>query len=261
MTRALLVLLALSASAQEAAVLGGWALPEGAVVESTMSLETVGTMAVPGAEVAYQQGVVEVHETRLDAVEAGRLMRATQRLRSSSSKTRVDGVPTPTDPDVLLGRAVSIVRTEGGWARRAAGWTPGPDEQAALDESVSLDDPEYPARAVAVGETVEASQATIRETYIDVAPGTHRLTVRLDSLGTVDGAPVAYVTQEVGVTLQFDGDTMRMDMTARIVRRLDWMIDVETEWSGPVRFAFADGTTMTGTMRYSGAQTVALPNP
>ena len=259
MRRALLLLLALSASAQESAVLGGWALPEGTVVQSTMSLETVGTLSEGGVAVAFEEGFVEVHETRLDVVEDGRLMRAVQRLRSSSSKVRFDGVPAPTHPDPLLGRAVSIERVDNGWVQRAAGWLPTSEQQAALDESISLDDSEYPVHAIRVGETVEVDQETIRETYVDVAPGEHLLTVRLDSLGTVDGAPVAYITQEVGVTLLFDGGTMRMDMTARIVRRLDWMIDAETEWSGPIRYAFDDGVSMEGTMRYSGAQTVRLP--
>ena len=81
---------------------------------------------------------------------------------------------------------------------------------------------------------------------------------RLDSLGTFGGGPAAFLTQDVRVTVDLGDGTMEMDMTARIVRRLDWMLDVRTEWEGPVAFRYPD-FDMTGTMRYVAEQTAVLP--
>lgn len=254
----LLFLLASPGVAQDAAVLGGWALPEGAVIESVVATATQAVAQQGGLTFDTESGSFERMVSHIDRVEDGRLMRSVRRVTAVSSKAVVDGTAMPPDPAPLLGRDVAVTRTGDGWAQEPVGWTPDADARAALDEPISLGDPQYPTRPVAVGETVEVADAVIRDIYPSAIEGPHRLTVRLDSLGTVDGAPVAYLTQDVDVTVALDQGTMRMDMVARIVRRLDWMLDVETEWTGPVSFAFGP-VTMEGTMTFISTQTARLP--
>ena len=259
MSRVLLLVAVLVAPAvaQEAAVLGGWALPEGAVVRSVSAVTMEG--AVEGT-VPINSQESEVTRTTMARVEGGRLTRAVQRIESATSKVFVDGSRIPSDADPLLGRDVAVVRDGGGWRREPLGWRPSPEAEAELADPVSLDDAEYPARPVAVGETVEVGDAALRAVYPGAVAGPHRLTVRLDSLGTFEGGPAAFLTQEVGVTVDVgEGGTMRMDMTARIVRRLDWMLDVQTEWEGPISFDYPE-VSVDGTMRYLGTQTVTLPD-
>ena len=251
-----LAMAALPAAAQGAAVLGGWALPEGAVV--TSSSTTSARLDMAGQPVESQAADESV--TTIDGVEDGRLVRAVQRLEASVEKTLVGGFPVPSDPDPLLGRAVVIERDGDGWRRRALGWAPSGAALEALDAPISLDDAEYPDRPVAVGETVEVPADVLRRVYPGAtADGDHRLTVTLDSLGMFEGGPAAFLTQEVHVTTADDDVTMRMDMTARIVRRLDWGIDVRTVWDGAVAYDLGP-VAMEGTMRHEARQSVELPD-
>ncbi|WP_412060806.1 hypothetical protein [Rubrivirga sp. IMCC45206] len=256
---ALAALALVAAASAQTVEVGGWALAEGAVVRSASVTGLEAVVRGPGGEVAFGRRALEVATTTIDRVEAGRLMRAVQRLESASAKATVDGAPAPPgDPDPLLHRAVVIERTADGWRKRADGWQPTPDQLAALDEAISLDDAEYPTR-MTVGETVVVPDSALRAVYLGAAPGPHRLTVRLDSVGTFEGGPAAFLTQTVGVTVGDPGETMRMDMTARIVRRLDWRLDVRTEWEGPVRFE-QGGLVIEGRMTQSATQTATLPD-
>ena len=254
-----LLLWALAAAAPSAqVVLGGWALPEGAVVESTTMVELDQVVSEGDRAVPFESLARDRSRTVIDRVEGGRLSRATQRVETSTSKTLVEGRSAPDAPDVLLGRPVVVERTASGWRQRADGWAPTPEQQDALDDETSLDDAEYPSRPVAVGETVVVPDSALRAVYHGATPGPHRLTVRLDSVGTWGGGPAAFVTQEVSVAVA-DGDgTLRMDMTARIVRRLDWLLDVRTVWEGRTTFDDGEATTA-GFMRYTATQTVTLP--
>lgn len=254
----LFLVLAAPAGAQESAVLGGWALPEGAVVRSESTTETDAVLRANGETIPFSRESTDLVTTTMERTSPEGVQRALQRLDVSFAKTRINGSRTPPSPDPLLGREVSIERTADGWTRSARGWTPDDQARAALDAGGSLDDAEYPARPLAVGETVVVPDSTLRLVYQNVLDGPHRLTVRLDSLGTVDGAPVAYLTQEVGVEVGIDGGTFRMDMTGRIVRRLDWKLDVETVWQGDVRSVYPE-FEIEGTMRMSATQTVDLP--
>ena len=137
------------------------------------------------------------------------------------------------------------------------GWRPSAEQREALAEPTTLDDAEYPAR-MAVGQTIEVPRDAIARVYFSLADGPQRLTVRLDSVGTVGGAPVAYLTQAVDVTMGGDFAT-HMAMTARIVRRLDWRIDVSTRWNG--RMSTDYGTAVIrGVADHSATQTVRLPD-
>jgi len=253
------VLAALPVAAQEAD-LGGWTLPEGAVVTSTSLVTMRGNVVGPGGEVTFQDQHSETLETTIDGVEGGRLVRAVQRVEASEAKTFIGGARTPVEPDPLLGRTVVTRRDGEGWQREPVGWRPSEAAQNALDEPVTLDDAEYPERPVAVGETVRVDAETIHRVYLNATPGDHALTVTLDSLGTFEGGPAAFLSQEVSVTVDLGEGTMEMDMTARIVRRLDWKIDVWTVWEGPVVIDFGEAR-IEGTMRFEGTQEVTLPSP
>jgi len=254
----LLLLLGASAAAQEAAVLGGWALPEGAVVRSESTLQTDAVLIANGGRIPFTREGTDLLTTTMERTTADGVQRALQRLEAEAAKTWVGGSRVPVDPDPLLGRPVTIERTADGWARSARGWTPDAAAREALADAGSLDDAEYPARPVAVGETVVVPDSALRVVYENALDGPHRLTVRLDSLGTVGGAPVAYLTQEVAVVVGTDGGTFHMDMAARIVRRLDWMLDVETVWEGAIRSVYPE-FEIEGTMRSEMTQTVELP--
>ena len=244
--------------AAQGVVLGGWALPEGAVVKSTSTSVMRGRVAAPGGPVPVEQHTGNESVTQIDRVEGGRLTRAVQRTVASETKLFMAGSRLPSEPDPLVGRMVAVVRDGDGWRQEPVGWRPSAAAREALDEPATLDDAEYAARPVAVGETVEVDAQTLRRVYLDATDGDHHLTVTLDSVGTFGGGPAAFLTQRVGVTTAFDGGTMRMDMTARVVRRLDWKLDVRTVWEGPVAIAM-DAVTITGTMRYEAEQAVTFP--
>lgn len=254
----LLIGLAAPVLAQESVVLGGWALPEGAVVRSESTVATDAVLRANGGTIPFSSESTDLVTTTMERASSEGVQRALQRLDVSFAKTWIDGLRTPASPNPLLGREVSIERTADGWTRSARGWSPDAEARTALDDASSLDDAEYPARPMAVGETTVVPDSTLRVVYQNVLDGPHRLTVRLDSLGTVDGAPVAYLTQEVGVEVGIDGGTFRMDMTGRIVRRLDWKLDVETVWEGDVRSVYPE-FEIEGTMRMAATQTVDLP--
>ena len=254
---AALALPALSVAAQDV-VLGGWSLPEGAVVQSVSSSSLRAEFRGSGAVLPVKSETSEVSTTTIDRVAGGRLERAVQRLDKLRETTHVAGNLVPSSPDSRLGRAVSIERGPAGWHHAALGWTPDDEAQAALDDGGSLDDAEYPRRPVAVGETVVVPDSALRVVYPDATAGPHRLTVRLDSVGTFQGGPAAFVTQHVSVVENVEGGTMRMEMDAQIVRRLDWLLDVRTVWAGEVTFTYTD-SVVEGTMRWESEQTVELP--
>ena len=259
MTRALLFALALVATplaAQESAVIGGWALPEGAVVRT----ESVNASSVQAGASVIKSRIEESAVTTIDSVADGQFVRARQTLEREDRRSLRDGRPMPSSPDPLLGLSVVMERTATGWTQRANGWRPNAAQRDEMGPMGTMEDVEYPERPLAVGETIVVPDSALRQLYDGATDGPHRLTVRLDSLGTVGGAPVAYLTQEVEVAIEDDeGFGMTMDMRASIVRRLDWMLDVETLWSGDITYSFPGGGSVPGTMTMRMTQTATLP--
>lgn len=245
--------------AQEAAVLGGWALPEGTTVISVSQTQSASAAQLSGRSLKILSLSNDSTQTILDRVEGGRLMRAVQTDLASERQSTVNGVPSPPrSPDPMLGRPVVIERRGDEWRQRPDGWRPTAEQREALADAVSLDDAEYPTTPLAVGDTYVVPDSALRRVYVEATDGPHRLTVRLGSLGTRDGAPVAYITQEVQVEVGDPEALFTMDMTARIVRRLDWMLDVETVWEGETTTTYPE-VTFSGSMRRTTRQTAHLP--
>ena len=243
-------------AAQEAAVIGGWALPEGTVVTS----ESLSTSSMRAGRSTIKGRTTDVTTTVIDSVAAGRFIRARQRLDAQDSRSTQDGRPMPRTPDPMLGLWVIMERTAEGWTQRPDDWRPTPEQRDEMGFIGTMEDVEYPLQPLAVGETFVVPDSALRQLYDGATDGPHRLTVTLDSLGTLDGAPVAYLTQEVDVhVVDEDGFGMTMDMHARIVRRLDWMLDVETVWTGPISYVFPSGGRVSGTMTMQISQAATLP--
>ena len=255
------ILLAASASAQapaDSVEIGGWTLPEGTVVTTTSNMTYKATMSVGGDEAPYRLATRDSLTTRIDRLRDGRLHRAVQQTALDETTVQMAGRDLPPQSSPLLGRWVTVERTEDGWTRSAPGWTPNREQRDALAAPVSLDDDEYPLR-MAVGQTVRVSQDAIGRVYAGASDALHRLTVRLDSVGTVGGAPVAYLTQDVDVTVEDDEIVTRMQMRARIVRRLDWRLDVETHWTGRMTTTLDEDFVIDGYADHRMEQSAAPP--
>ena len=239
---------------------GDWTLPEGTTVTSKSTTTFDGEFAIGRQTLRVQDASSDVTRTVMDSVANGRLMRAVQTLESVRRRFSADGQPVPSDLDPMLGRAVRMQREGDRWTQSPLGWRPDEAQKREMAEPFTLDDAEYPAHPLAVGETYEVPDAVIPLVYTGATSAPRRLTLRLDSLGTVGDVPVAHLTQTVLVTVDTgDGDTMTMDMTAQVVRHLGWMLDVKTRWQGDITVHSSEGT-MTGAMDYRETQTAALPD-
>jgi hypothetical protein len=266
---ALLGALAAPGRAQEV-VLGGWALPEGAVVTSVGRLDSEMAAYVEGQdEPAFEvasHARDSIHTT-VGVVTDGRLMEAEQLVARfvRADEVSVGGaVAGREEHRPLEGKTVRFVRDGERWARTLVGAEPTPEEAARLADHATLDDVEYPLRPVRVGEAWEVDSTAIAALYGDLAPGhTPHLTVRLDSLGTYEGGPAAFLSQDVEVVVRHAGGALvGLAMHARIVRRLDWRVDVLTAWEGPAwaEMATPDGPlVMEGRMRRGERQEVERP--
>ncbi|OZC04272.1 hypothetical protein [Rubricoccus marinus] len=247
------------ALAQESAILGGWTLPEGAAVITTSRTQSSGIAKSATGQAKFVSQTYDSTLTVMAEVEGGQLTQALQTEKASESRFLVNGRPTgPPRASVMHGLPVAIARDDRGWQKVPVGWQPDAKQQAALDDKISLDDADYPATPMAVGQTYVVPDSLLRQVYVSATDRPHRLTVRLDSLGTYGGAPAAFITQEVQVEVGEPDALMTMDMTARIVRRLDWMLDVRTEWSGETTGTYP-GYTTSGGMRYTSEQKVLMP--
>lgn len=242
MTRALASLAALAAlltaaaaSAQSTVTLFNRPLPAGTVVrgQSTMT----------------QEGEVSTDDVALTLASAGRSVQLTTILESSPDGTVRDRAVVVADTtwermadeplSVRVGplQGLPVLHTlgpDGHARRRADGWTPTPEQADALDSPSPRRDAELPRRAIRVGETVVVSRKTMAQAYGRIDPDMPaELTVRLDSVGTHDGHPAAFLTETVVVTVPVgDGFLVDMAMTGQIVRRLDLDLTVQTHWEG-----------------------------
>lgn len=276
MTRllALVVFVALAAgtvSAQEV-VLGGWTLPEGAVLTTTVREEgdavmTFRVLGVPDSMRSFASTDAATRDV-VYGVEGGRPveMRYTiLREAHHQDLSRLGRVVQRTDTEgPLVGLALRAVLHGDEWTHEALDATLTPEQEAALADRSGSGSYDYPEHAVHVGQTWDVDHAALTALYGDLDPDhPNRLTLRLDSLGRYEGVDVAYISRNCDVVTLEEGLRMEMRLEGRVIRRLDWKVDVLTTWEGALR---AEGSTeiglivRDGTWRLGTRTDVALPD-
>ncbi len=259
--------LALPAAAQEV-VLSGWVLPRGTVVTG-VGLREVNLAMTLDSRPDLTFDVVETTEDSVRAVihdvKGGHIAEIRQTIARNTrrTETRHDGqlVSRTEEEGPLTGATIRVVRRRGVWQRELLQGTPTPEETEELDVHVNYDYPQYPARPVRVGEAWDVDRATMAELFGDLDPAyPSRLTVRLDSVGTYEGGPAAFLTETCDVaTLDGEGGRNALRLQTAVVRRTDWRVDVLNVAEGTIRqeVVTPDGRLVVeGRLRHGTRQTV-----
>ncbi|MEL6616426.1 MAG: hypothetical protein AAFQ43_11855, partial [Bacteroidota bacterium] len=125
-----------------------------------------------------------------------------------------------------------VIRDGDSWRREnARGWPDSPRAQAAREGMggfFDLDDAVYPAEPVAVGDSWDIPQHLIRGMVASMDTSRAAVaTMRLDSLGTIAGHPVAYVSYEAILTAYGPYESLlNYRETGIRIRRLDDLFDI-----------------------------------
>jgi hypothetical protein len=234
---ALVGLLSLPVQSQtsDAIVLSGWHLDPDAIVCGIATIRRSSWFDLPG-EVPFElrsTGTISACSDSLTAL-GGQLVRAVQTVtqwdvmeEEWGGKTLISAAP---DPYPLLGDRVVIEQTGDGWAYSLESGTPTDEQAELLPERYvfELDDAEYPRAPIAVGDEWDVPRSVLEWRYgtLDLdEPSWSRL--RLDSLGTFDGAPAAFLSGELSI-VAYPSPDLRTEIAGVVqrVRRLDLRIDV-----------------------------------
>lgn len=272
--------LATSATAQNVP-LGGWALPEGTVVESVVALDAQTEWAMTdgqGDVAAFTKydTMRDTVRTVVTEVVGGALQALTESHVGGERRSRhVVGARTVRDdrePVVGVGHPVRVERSGAGWRYTPTTDAPPDALLAFLDEMQDVA-PDYvfnPAleRSARVGESWDVPVGV----QMQMRPGLlrdreQRYRVRLDSVGTWGGYRVAFLSTETDQVTSFGEGTQRVRGRGRYVRRLDVRVnvvaDVEQAVEAEAPGTFSDGSpfraVLSGTRRFRVVQTVRTP--
>ena len=222
----------------EGVVLGGWSLPAGSVVVQQGYTGWSHDWA-PGGDGRTGAGTqhytfVESTEFHLDVVGDRGPTRVTEHILraggahwESSGSTRSPDVRYDDDTE---GQAVVYTAREEVWDAVLAGQRPGEKRPTWLVDRlrpIAVDHAEYLwDRPIRVGETWSLGAELIARGYDDLdATRPQRLVFRLDSVGTWEGHPVAWLSYDMLLHQRTTDWTSRTEMTGTVTRCLDLFLD------------------------------------
>ena len=276
------LIVAASASAQDGVVLNGWVLPEETevVLVGGITFEQQWTMAWEDGTLGFldlRESDLDSTRLRIEVIEDGHLTRATRHYVRSRRSTEVEStagwdavavdVPSP-----MEGQRLRFARDGDNWLRTLLDVTPT-DEQRDFIEGFLVPEeviqPIYPWAPVEVGQAWTVGHEVLGRLYPDLADDApQRLTMRLDSTGTHEGHPAAFLTFDLETTraLPEEGRSTRYEQ-GHVVRLLDLFVNAAYVSEGTARLAgsmtMGDGrraeTEAVTTFTIAYTQSVVLP--
>ncbi len=257
-----------AAAPRDAVVLGGWTLPVGTVVvqrshsESTQDWDTSADPS--GRHWTEHTTHDSVVERRIDAVGDHGPTRVTERFVEAGGDRWNTAGSLSTDreayTDTRAGTAVVYTARGAGWSVAPADRPRGgvtKNETEDYIRPVGIDHAEYLwDRPIAVGETWAFGAELIGRGYRNLDPDRpQRLVFRLDSLGTWEGHPVAWLSYDMIVNQRGESWSSVQQMSGTITRCLDLFLDcvhtseVVTETEGMRPNDAGPGTPYSGVNR------------
>ena len=238
-----------SAIDAQTVTLGGWGVPPGMAVCGSSDVTTYKQVFdVGGLDTASAEGSIRATAcwSAFD-VRDGRVVGVDETLVDWYAEEHLEGAPPGRPmPHPVTGLPLRLtLGPDGTWTARPRDREPTADEADYLAGTYPFElasEPLYPREPVAVGDewdvasdALNAWQGPLDET----AENAYR--VRLDSLGVLNGRPVAFLTETAAFTHLQSGGPTRFEQRWHVALDLETKIVVASESSGTRDFSWESG--------------------